>query len=299
MTEPCPNLTTTGPALLYGLCGLAGSGKNTVGDLLAEIHGDQTDRLSFAAALKDAVAPIFGLDRALLEGNTSASREWREQPDPYWSAVFNRPMTPRRILQEFGTDAVRTWRDDLWIHALGRQIDTTRTTILTDTRFRNEMQYLRGRNGVLVWIHRPALTPTSETPHFDRVIDEVVRSRAPLFPIQFAPAAKTASYHSSEISFLTDASDLLHIVLINDGTKHRLVRLTQHLDLMLRDRTHAHALGVHSALPYGQTTLYLSSVDGDFVWESHQQNLLRRIVFNTAHHYVLDNELRTQYTNAS
>ena len=78
--------------MLIGLVGLIGSGKDTVADRLVQKHGFQRD--SFAKSLKDAVASIFGWDREMLEGQTKESRQWREQPDKFWSEKFNKEITP-------------------------------------------------------------------------------------------------------------------------------------------------------------------------------------------------------------
>ena len=82
--------------MLIGVVGLIGSGKGTVSDRLVEQHGYQKD--SFAKSLKDAVAAMFNWDRNLLEGDTDASRQWREQPDAFWSEKFGKPTTPRWVL---------------------------------------------------------------------------------------------------------------------------------------------------------------------------------------------------------
>ena len=91
--------------MLIGLVGLIGSGKDTVAERLVTQHGFERD--SFAKSLKDATASIFGWDRELLEGNTKESREWREQPDIFWSKKFNKEITPRWVLQYFGTEVCR------------------------------------------------------------------------------------------------------------------------------------------------------------------------------------------------
>ena len=100
--------------MLIGVVGLIGSGKGTVSDRLVEKHGYQKD--SFAKSLKDAVASMFNWDRALLEGDTNASRQWREQPDAYWSEKFGKPTTPRWVLQYFGTEVMRgQMYDGIWV----------------------------------------------------------------------------------------------------------------------------------------------------------------------------------------
>ena len=90
--------------MIIGICGLIGSGKGTVADILVE---QGFTKVSFADKLKDGVATIFGWDRALLEGDTDESREWREQTDEFWTEETGRTITPRIVLQEFGTECMR------------------------------------------------------------------------------------------------------------------------------------------------------------------------------------------------
>jgi hypothetical protein len=80
-------------------------------------------RCSFAGSLKDAVAILFGMDRWKLEGTTKENKEWREQPDEFWTrrvaqtGVFanDAHITPRRILQLMGTEIGRqNIHKDIW-----------------------------------------------------------------------------------------------------------------------------------------------------------------------------------------
>jgi hypothetical protein len=109
---------TTGNKII-GICGLIGSGKGTVADKLFQDYGFQPR--SFASALKDGVAGIFGYDRNMLEGDTSESREAREKVDPFWSDVMGREITPRYILQIMGTEIMRqNFHDDIWVKIVER-----------------------------------------------------------------------------------------------------------------------------------------------------------------------------------
>ena len=143
--------------MIIGICGFIGSGKDTAANYLVGWHGFRRD--SFAGALKDAVAAVFGWDRELLEGLTTEARAWREQVDPWWAERLNMPdLTPRWVLQYWGTEVCRTgFHDDIWIAALENRLRTrTGHTVISDVRFPNEVASIRNAGGRIVWIRRGA-----------------------------------------------------------------------------------------------------------------------------------------------
>jgi hypothetical protein len=135
--------------MIIGICGLIGSGKGTVGDILVE---QGYKKVSFADKLKDGVATIFGWDRAMLEGDTDESRTWREQPDEFWSNETKMEVTPRLVLQLFGTDCLRNgFYDGVWVSLLKKHIlDNPGDYVIPDVRFRNEQNMIRELGGK-VW----------------------------------------------------------------------------------------------------------------------------------------------------
>ena len=91
--------------MIIGICGLIGSGKDTIADHLVKDHNFV--KISFADKLKDTVATLFEWDRDLLDGKTEQSRLWREQEDHFWSKELKKKVTPRYVLQVFGTECMR------------------------------------------------------------------------------------------------------------------------------------------------------------------------------------------------
>lgn len=137
--------------MILGIVGFIGSGKGTVGDLL-EQKGFKKD--SFAAPLKDAVSCIFNWPRELLEGDTEVSRNWRETPDLFWSEKFERLFSPRLALQLMGTEAGRNiFHEDVWVLAMINRVKNS-NVVITDVRFKNEIQYIQNNGGHVIRIKR-------------------------------------------------------------------------------------------------------------------------------------------------
>jgi len=144
--------------MIIGICGFIGSGKDTVANYLVDEHNYQRD--SFAGALKDAVASVFGWDRQLLEGATPEAREWREQVDTWWAERLDMPtLTPRWVLQYWGTEVCRQgFHDDIWIASLEhRLLQQDSDVVISDVRFPNEVEVIKKAGGKVWWVQRGAL----------------------------------------------------------------------------------------------------------------------------------------------
>ncbi len=143
--------------MIIGICGFIGSGKDTIADFLVNFHGFR--RESFANTLKDAISAVFGWDRTMLEGRTKEAREWREQVDFWWSNRLGRQITPRWVLQYWGTEVCRkAFHDDIWIASLENKLRNSKDdVVISDCRFPNEIDSIRNAGGKIIWVQRGEL----------------------------------------------------------------------------------------------------------------------------------------------
>ena len=158
--------------MIIGLCGFAGSGKGTLADFLVENHNFR--KISFATKLKDVASVMFGWDRDLLEGITDESRAWREEVDEYWSNELEQEVTPRIVLQLFGTNCVRNnLHNNIWVSIVKKTlIDNPDVNwVIPDIRFPNEVNVIQQQlNGLVWWIRRGELPDWYRTAAVDNEI---------------------------------------------------------------------------------------------------------------------------------
>jgi hypothetical protein len=112
-----------------GLIGLAGSGKDTIADIIcAELS---YKRASFAAALKELCL------------------------DMGWNG--DKDVKGRKLLQDVGM-AFRAYDDNIWVDKTASSLDDQSTYVFTDVRFSNEAHYIKTtRNGIIIRVVRPEL----------------------------------------------------------------------------------------------------------------------------------------------
>jgi hypothetical protein len=198
---------------IIAIAGFKGSGKDTVGMHLRKQHGFATT--SFALNLKKAVCAMFGWKPSMLEGTTEVSRQWREQPDPYWSTVLGRTVTPRSIMQTVGTDVIRRkFFDNFWVASTSLQLQNSAGSIaVTDARFKNELSMIKQLGGHTVLVCR------GSQPSWYNKAAWLNRQPRWLQPLLLFMLPEVAAVHISERDWIGWQFDY---VIHNDGDLNQL-----------------------------------------------------------------------------
>lgn len=165
---------------IIGLCGYAGAGKDTVGDLLATHAGFR--KIAFADALRDELVEAFHVERMVftraefkhqpmaelaLERTTSLGfigavlqHLGETEPGVPVAVQLKLGRTPRQVMQWWGTQYRRRENTGYWTRIVRDSItDHMRqghehNFVVTDVRFDNEATTLRNMGGVLWQVPR-------------------------------------------------------------------------------------------------------------------------------------------------
>jgi len=136
---------------LIALTGLAGSGKDESAKAIMGQMGPY-QRYSFADPLREACKAVFGLT-----DHEMADRKLKETPLDRWPYE-----SPRRLLQQVGTDLFRSLWPEVWIECFNRHVSSQKDICIcvTDLRFPNELQAVRAHEGMTIRVVRTDQPPS-------------------------------------------------------------------------------------------------------------------------------------------
>lgn len=162
------------PPIVVAFAGTKGAGKDTAADVLVTEH-DFT-RVRMADGLKEMLRALLryrGTDEALIERYIEG--DLKETPCP---ALNGRTM--RHAMQTLGTDWGRKMIDeDIWVDSTHDRILAVGDAVVSDIRFPNEAEMIKGLGGTVIRIDRDT---GSVDPHVSEqltsglLVDWVVRN---------------------------------------------------------------------------------------------------------------------------
>ena len=207
--------------MIIGISGLAGSGKDTIGKILVEDFG--YTRLSLATKVKDVAADLFDWNRQDLEGLDEKSRYWREN---FVDPVHN--ITPRKAMQKIGQGLKEVLDPQLWSNIIKNQIikKELKNVVITDVRFIDEMNMIRGLGGIIIRVERGVLPQwflDLETT-YDNYSNEPSERNANLYMLALV-AANKQGIDKTEYSFV--GPDKPALIIKNEGTLEEFQDLTR------------------------------------------------------------------------
>lgn len=174
---------------LVGLTGYAGSGKDTVGEMLMA-HANFGRRFAFADTLREEIVEAFDLPPSVLTWrstkntpcswiNTSRCKEpgFRQH---WFDNQLGAYLSPREVMQSWG-DWRRGQHPDYFVERMRDKLlhnqfvkpalFRVETTIITDVRYQNEVDLIRSFGGFVLKVTRPGVGPvnghSSDNQHLD------------------------------------------------------------------------------------------------------------------------------------
>ncbi len=154
------------PIQIIGLTGYAGSGKDTVRNILESDHG--FTGMAFADPIRSMVYALF--NTAEISVDHMHERELKEKVIQEIGASY------RMLAQTLGTEWGRSIHPDFWTRIAASKIDETRNHafgeigfVISDVRFPNEVEMIRSRGGQIWRIDRPGIDPVRQHASEDHV----------------------------------------------------------------------------------------------------------------------------------
>lgn len=135
---------------IVAISGKRRSGKSTLGDILRDEYGYTP--VSLAEPLKQMCRDHFGLTKDQTDG---ATKETATTYFDYSLPGRHRWLTAREIMISMG-QYYRSVDPDFWVKKLFKQMeqDNSKTYVVTDVRFKNELDWMTKHNAIKVRLER-------------------------------------------------------------------------------------------------------------------------------------------------
>ena len=172
--------------MIIGLMGYARSGKDEVAKILVEKFG--FERRAFADKIREMlyeVNPMVGGEPLQIRVDVDGWDEAKRHPEV------------RRLMQKLGVAARNHLSQNIWVIPVLMGLKDTRT-VITDVRFKNEADMIKGMGGEIWRIERPEVGPInnhiSETELNDYAADRTLLNAGTLEDLETLVKLRLDSY---------------------------------------------------------------------------------------------------------
>jgi hypothetical protein len=160
--------------MLIAFSGLKGSGKDTAANVLISEYG--FTKIAFADAVREvalAIDPKVPFKHSWGSDIVSLSQLVIQFG---WDKIKREVPEVRRLLQVVGTEAGRMiLGENVWVDILDKRFpdidDDSTKYVITDCRFDNEVDFVRTKGGLLVWVDRPGLQSDGHASESEHIKD--------------------------------------------------------------------------------------------------------------------------------
>lgn len=182
--------------MIIGVSGYSGSGKDLVGTMIQFLASRNTTKVSLEDILDFPINHEYWLE----EQSGWEIKKWAGKLKTIASMLTGIPvekfedqqfkktdlgpewgMTVRDFLQKLGTDAVRDGlHSNAWVNALMSDYTSESKWVITDTRFPNEAEAIRKKDGIMIRVERSGVKPINNHPSEigldDYTFDHVIKN---------------------------------------------------------------------------------------------------------------------------
>ena len=139
--------------MIIGLSGYARSGKDEVAKILVEDYGYK--RIAFADKIRELLLETNPLIKDGFRVESVVGAYGWEQAKVLFPEV-------RKLLQDLGVGARKTFGDEFWIAQALKQIHFEDNWVITDVRFTNEADRIKQYENSQLWrVKRPGVEPVN------------------------------------------------------------------------------------------------------------------------------------------
>ena len=183
--------------MIISISGKMGSGKDTIAEIIKQVTaGTDWEVKKFAGKLKEIASLLTSIPIEKFEDQQFKQTSLPEQ----WNSANGDPMTVRDLLQQLGTEAMRSGlHENVWVNALFAEyqskieftesfdfVDGTDWVItpssfcypnwiITDTRFPNEIAACVERKGICIKVERNSEMNIGNTHASETALDEYTK----------------------------------------------------------------------------------------------------------------------------